>query len=99
MNKSTNSRLIDMSDVAAIITEEYDIKIGRNKLFNFLRTQGIVTKRGRVNYAAPEYINKGYFIMKKPPKDEDQIWSPKPMVTFQGIGFIVALLKKHRKMS
>ncbi|MDO6353555.1 phage antirepressor KilAC domain-containing protein [Caloramator sp. CAR-1] len=82
---------IDMNRAAKLIYEE--TKLGRNKLFKFLREKGILMKD---NIPYQEYIDKGYFrtIEQKYNKpDGTTCIYIKTLVYQKGLDFIRRLLK------
>ena len=58
---SISSNLIDMGKMAKLLKDK-DINIGRNKLFSWLRQQGILMKN---NIPYQRYIDAGYFEVKE----------------------------------
>ena len=58
---SDSSNLIDMGKLAKLLNDEH-IKIGRNKLFQWLREQKILMKN---NIPYQRYIDSGYFQVKE----------------------------------
>ena len=58
---SDSSNLIDMGKLAKLLNDEH-IKIGRNKLFQWLREQKILMKS---NIPYQRYIDSGYFQVKE----------------------------------
>ena len=58
---SDSSNLIDMGKLAKLLNDEH-IKIGRNKLFQWLREQKILMKN---NIPYQRYIDSGYFQIKE----------------------------------
>lgn len=58
---SDSSNLIDMGKLAKLLNDEH-IKIGRNKLFQWLREQKILMKN---NILYQRYIDSGYFQIKE----------------------------------
>lgn len=84
---------IDMNRAAKLIYEE--TKLGRNKLFKFLREKGILMKD---NIPYQEYIDKGYFrtIEQKYNKpDGTTCIYIKTLVYQKGLDFIRKLLKSE----
>lgn len=58
---SDSSNLIDIGKLAKLLNDEH-IKIGRNKLFQWLREQKILMKN---NIPYQRYIDSGYFQIKE----------------------------------
>ena len=52
---------IPMNEVAKLLWDKYNIKIGRNQLFKFLREQGILMKGVNHNQPKQKYMKAGYF--------------------------------------
>ena len=57
-----SNTLIDMGEMAKLLCHN-GFKIGRNKLFDFLRDQKIILKKKPVPYQ--EYVNRGYFELRE----------------------------------
>ncbi|MGG3846704.1 Rha family transcriptional regulator [Aeribacillus composti] len=67
---------------------------GRNKLFSFLRDQGVLRHN---NEPYQEFIDRGYFRIRQVPISRSSGTQNKPqtLVTAKGMDYIAKLLKKH----
>jgi len=67
---------------------------GRNRLFAFLREQGVLRHN---NEPYQEYIERGYFIVRQVPisRSSGVVNKPQTLVTAQGMDFIGKLMKKY----
>ena len=67
---------------------------GRNKLFSFLREQGVLRQN---NEPYQEFIDRGYFRIRQVPISRSSGTQNKPqtLVTAKGMDYIAKLLKKH----
>lgn len=67
---------------------------GRNKLFAFLRKQGVLRQN---NEPYQEFIDRGYFRIRQVPISRSSGTQNKPqtLVTAKGMDYIAKLLKKH----
>ncbi|MGG4042091.1 phage antirepressor KilAC domain-containing protein [Bacillus smithii] len=67
---------------------------GRNKLFAFLRKQGVLRKN---NEPYQEFIDRGYFRIRQVPivRSNGTHNKPQTLVTAKGMDYIAKLLKKH----
>jgi phage antirepressor YoqD-like protein len=83
---SSEELVIEMGEVAKLLYS--DLKIGRNRLFDQLRTYGILMRN---NVPYQEYIEREYFTLIEvtTPQNQEVL---KTMVTKKGIKFIKKLL-------
>ena len=67
---------------------------GRNRLFAFLREQGVLRHN---NEPYQEYIERGYFVVRQVPisRSSGVVNKPQTLVTAQGMDFIGKLMKKY----
>ena len=90
---SNTENLIDMNAMAKLAVEE-KIPIGRNRLFRWLRENGILMSD---NLPYQKYIDRGYFAVKETVFEVDSMTRTyqQTLVTGKGQHFIVGLLKKY----
>ena len=90
---SNSENLIDMNAMAKLAVEE-KIPIGRNRLFRWLRENGILMSD---NLPYQKYIDRGYFAVKETVFEVDSMTRTyqQTLVTGKGQHFIVGLLKKY----
>lgn len=89
---TSSTNLIDMSEVAKVSNVP---KMGRNKLFEFLRKKNILRSN---NQPYQEYVDRGYFKLLEQhvsmPYGESMI-NCKTVVTQKGLDFIRRKLNEH----
>lgn len=88
---SNTENLIDMNAMAKLAVQK-NIPIGRNRLFRWLRENGILMS-GNLPYQ--KFINRGYFEVKESVFETS--YMSKTFVTGKGQRFIVGLLKEYYK--
>lgn len=84
-------RFMDGSNVQTMAKVAKSLGTGRNKLFIFLRSRGILMRN---NLPYQSYIDRGYFtvIQKSIPMGGDPVNYAQPMVTPKGLHYIRKLL-------
>ncbi len=90
---SNTENLIDMNAMAKLAAEE-NIPIGRNRLFQWLRKNGILMSD---NLPYQKYIDRGYFAVKESVFETSTMMKThqQTLVTGKGQAFIVGRLKKE----
>ncbi|MCM1236505.1 MAG: phage antirepressor KilAC domain-containing protein [Ruminococcus flavefaciens] len=90
---SNTENLIDMNAMAKLAVQK-NIPIGRNRLFRWLRENGILMS-GNLPYQ--KFIDRGYFAVKESVFETDSFSKTyqQTFVTGKGQRFIVGLLKKY----
>ncbi len=90
---SDTTNLIDMNAMAKLAVEE-NIPIGRNRLFKWLRKNGILMSD---NLPYQKYIESGYFEVKESVFETSSMMKTyqQTFVTGKGQRFVIGLLKKH----
>lgn len=90
---SDTTNLIDMNAMAKLAVEE-NIPIGRNRLFKWLRTNGILMSD---NLPYQRFIDRGYFEVKETVFEVDSMTRTyqQTLVTGKGQRFIIGRLKKE----
>ncbi len=90
---SNTDNLIDMNAMAKLAAEE-NIPIGRNRLFKWLRKNGILMSD---NLPYQKYIDRGYFEVKETVFEVDSFTRTyqQTLVTGKGQRFIIGRLKKE----
>ena len=83
------SGLIDMNTMAKLAEKE-SIKIGRNRLFTWLRRKGILMSN---NLPYQKYIDAGYFQVKEPPSAAVPFPFRQTFVTGKGQIYLIRRLK------
>ncbi len=85
--------LIDMNAMAKLAVEE-NIPIGRNRLFSWLRKNGILMSD---NLPYQKFIDRGYFAVKESVFETDSFSKTyqQTFVTGKGQRFIIGLLRKY----
>lgn len=89
-----SNTLIDMGEMAKLLCHN-GFKIGRNKLFDFLRDQKVILKKKPVPYQ--EYVNRGYFELREinVARWGEPRYETKTLVTGTGQQFIFNLVQEH----
>lgn len=89
-----SNTLIDMGEMAKLLCHN-GFKIGRNKLFDFLRDQKVILKKKPVPYQ--EYVNRGYFELREinVARWGEPHYETKTLVTGTGQQFIFNLVQEH----
>ncbi len=94
----SSDSLISMAEMSQILAKN-DIKIGTNRLFEFLREQKVLIRRkARKNYPYQKYIDRGYFqVVEKVRYDsiEGNILYRQTYVTGKGQQFIYNLVNER----
>lgn len=90
---SNTENLIDMNAMAKLAVQK-NIPIGRNRLFRWLRENGILMS-GNLPYQ--KFIDRGYFAVKESVFETDSFSKTyqQTFITGKGQRFIVGLLKKY----
>ncbi len=90
---SNTENLIDMNAMAKLAVQK-NIPIGRNRLFRWLRENGILMS-GNLPYQ--KFIDRGYFAVKESIFETDSFSKTyqQTFVTGKGQRFIIGLLKKY----
>ncbi len=90
---SNTENLIDMNAMAKLAVEE-NIPIGRNRLFSWLRKNGILMSD---NLPYQKFIDRGYFAVKETVFEVDSMTRTyqQTLVTGKGQRFIISRLKKE----
>lgn len=90
---SVTENLIDMNEMAKLAREE-NVPIGRNRLFGWLRSKGILMGN---NLPYQRFIDRGYFAVKESVFETGSMSKTyqQTFVTGKGQHFIVGLLKKY----
>ncbi len=89
---SDTTNLIDMNAMAKLAVEE-NIPIGRNRLFKWLRKNGILMSD---NLPYQKYIDRGYFAVKETVFETSTMMKThqQTFVTGKGQSYIIGRLKK-----
>ena len=90
---SNTDNLIDMNAMAKLAAEE-NIPIGRNRLFKWLRKNGIIMSD---NLPYQKYIERGYFSVKESVFETGSMTKTyqQTYVTGKGQAYIIGRLKKE----
>ncbi len=91
---SDTTNLINMNAMAKLAVEE-NIPIGRNRLFKWLRKNGILMSD---NLPYQKYIDRGYFAVKETVFETPTMMKThqQTLVTGKGQSYIIGRLKKER---
>lgn len=87
------SSYIDMAELAALLTSEYDINIGRNNLCMYLRREGVFLSGKLSNLPARKYIQSGKFKVCTVKKGNRKFI--KPLLRLDSVSFIVEALSSY----
>lgn len=90
---SVTENLIDMNEMAKLAREE-NVPIGRNRLFGWLRSKGILMGN---NLPYQRFIDQGYFAVKESVFETGSMSKTyqQTFVTGKGQRFVIGLLKKY----
>lgn len=91
---SNTENLIDMNAMAKLAVEK-NIPIGRNRLFRWLRENGILMSD---NLPYQKFIDRGYFAVKETVFETSTMMKThqQTLVTGKGQSYIIGRLKKER---
>ncbi len=90
---AVTENLIDMNEMAKLAREE-NVPIGRNRLFGWLRSRGILMGN---NLPYQRFIDRGYFAVKESVFETGSMSKTyqQTFVTGKGQRFVIGLLKKY----
>jgi len=93
MSSKTNKTMM-------IVAKELKISGGRNKLFSFLRSEGILMSgKGKQNIPRQQFIDAKYFevVLKSKIIDGEIVNFPVTLVSSRGIDYILKRLEKSKE--